>query len=67
MAVALDREGFGHLDAAGPGDAADIVARQVDQHHMLGTLLGVGDQLLLGGLVGLHRAPRGRVPARGES
>ena len=43
--VAFDGERLGHLDAAGLGDAADVVARQVDQHHMLGALLRVGLQL----------------------
>jgi hypothetical protein len=62
--IALDGEGLGDLHAAGLGDAADVVARQVDQHQVLGALLGVGQQL------GLQRAlsrsgvaPRGRVPA----
>ena len=28
------------------GDAADVVAAQVDEHHVLGPLLGIGQQLL---------------------
>jgi hypothetical protein len=36
------------LTAAGLGDAADVVARQVDQHQVLGALLRVGQQLGLG-------------------
>ena len=32
-------------DAAVPADAAEIVALQVDQHHVLGALLGMADQL----------------------
>jgi hypothetical protein len=42
--IALDREGLGDLHAAGLGDAADVVARQVDQHQVLGALLRVGLQ-----------------------
>ena len=66
MAVALDRT-IG-LDATLPAsaDAPEVVARQVDQHDVLGVLLGIGAQLL--------RAPRrprvrarGRVPAMGRS
>ncbi len=37
------------------GDAANVVARQVDQHHVLGALLGVGQQFVLGGQIGLGR------------
>jgi hypothetical protein len=47
MAVALHREGFGDLDAADLGDAPDVVARQVDQHHVFGPFLRVVDQFLL--------------------
>jgi len=42
MRVALDNEGLGDLDAARGGDAADVVARQVDEHEVFGTFLGVG-------------------------
>jgi hypothetical protein len=45
--IALDGKGVGDLHAAGLGDAADVVARQVDQHQVLGALLGVGEQFLL--------------------
>ena len=55
MAVTLHRKRLGDLDAANLRDAANVVARQVDQHHMLGTLFRVGQQLLLGRLVGLGR------------
>ena len=53
--VALDHEGFGHLHAAGLRDAADVVARQVDQHQVLGALLRVG------------RAARPRAPCRARA
>ncbi len=31
----------------GAGDAADVVAAEIDQHDVLGALLGVGEQLRL--------------------
>ena len=68
VAVALDREGLGHLHGAGLGDAADVVARQVDQHHVLGALLRVVHQFLLDRLVrfgrGAARAGAGQRPDR---
>ena len=51
MAVALHAKSLGDLDRANLGNAANVVACQVDQHHMLGALLGVVDQLHLGDLV----------------
>src|SRR5690606_13597010 len=45
VGVAFDRHQLVHLDAAGHADAAEVVALQVDQHHVLGALLGVADQL----------------------
>ena len=55
MAVALDDEGVGHLDRTDLCDAANVVARQVDQHHVLGAFLGVANQLHLGSLIQLGR------------
>ena len=46
VAVALDHHLLGDLDRADLGDAADIVAREIEQHQMLGALLGIGEQLL---------------------
>jgi len=66
VAVALHDEGVRHLDRADFGNAADVVAGQVDQHHVLGALFGVVDQLDFGRLVQLGVAPRGRVPAKGR-
>ena len=57
MRVALDAEGLGDLHAAGLRNAADVVARQVDQHHVLGALLRVGQQLGLQRLVLLGCGP----------
>ena len=42
--VAFDLETIGHDHAAGFGDAANIVAAQVDQHKVLGALLRIGQQ-----------------------
>ena len=45
MAVALDRTVRLDPHAAGTGDAAQVIARQVHQHHVLGVFLAVGAQL----------------------
>ena len=42
--IGLDREQFRHLDAARPGDAGEVVAQQIDDHQILGALLGVGGE-----------------------
>ena len=34
------------FDRAELGHAADVVAAQIDQHHVLGPLLGIGQQFL---------------------
>ena len=52
MAVAFHGKGFGHFHAAGLGNAAYVVARQVNQHDVLGPFFRVVDQLVLGGQVG---------------
>src|SRR5690606_36659911 len=39
--IAFDHHLVGDLDAADLGDAADIIACQVDQHDVFGDLLGV--------------------------
>jgi len=43
VAVALDEETVGHLHRADLGDAADVVASEVEQHQMLGSFLRVGE------------------------
>ena len=56
--IGLDREQFGHRDAAGPGDAREVVAQQIDDHQILGALLGVGAERLRVGVArrgALHR------------
>ncbi len=54
VAVALDRHEVDDLDAAGLADPAEVVAAEVDEHQVLGALLGVGHQLLGEGGVGLR-------------
>ncbi len=44
MAIAFDHELLADLDRARFGHAADIVATQIDQHHVLGAFLRVGQQ-----------------------
>ena len=57
----------GDLDRAGLGHAADIVAAQIEQHQMLGALLGVGHQFLGQGGVLLRRRRRADAcPAMGR-
>ncbi len=46
MLVALDLEQPVHIDRADPANAAEVVAQQVDDHHVLGPLLDAGAQLL---------------------
>ena len=64
--IALDLHHVAELDGAIIGDAAHVVASQVDEHDMLGSLLGVGQQLFgQRAVLGLV-APRRRVPASGR-
>src|SRR5690606_41193077 len=46
VGIALDGHGVRDLDRAGLGNAADVVAGQVDEHDVFGALLRVGQQLL---------------------
>ena len=53
VAVALDLHVLRHGHRARPGDAPEVVAPEVDEHHVLGPLLGValellGEELVLG-------------------
>src|SRR5690606_17728222 len=43
--VGLHHHQLVHAHAARPADPAQVVALQVDEHHMLGPLLGMADQL----------------------
>src|SRR3989442_14254619 len=40
--VALDPEALRDLDAPRPGHPADVVAPEVEEHDVLGALLGIG-------------------------
>ena len=57
VAVALDPHEVDDLDGARHADPAQVVAGQVDEHHVLGPLLGVGEQLLGEPDVLLRRRP----------
>ena len=46
VAVALDEEAVGDLDGADFRDPPDIVAAEVEQHQMLGALLGIGEKIV---------------------
>ena len=48
------------------GDPADIVAAKIEQHQMLGALLGIGEKFLGQGAVLGGVSPRRRVPAIGR-
>ena len=67
VAVALDEELVGDLDGADLGDAADIVAAEIEQHQMLGALLRIGEQFLFERLVFVRRrAARARAGDRAD-
>ena len=54
-------------DRAGLADAAEVVAQDVDDHHVLGAVLGAGEQLAREAPGPRARSrPRGRVPLIGS-
>ena len=55
LAVALDEKLIGDFDRADLGDAADVVAAEIEQHQMLGALLRIGQQFFLQRLVLMRR------------
>ena len=57
VAVTLDRVAFRDFHRTGLGHAAHVVAAQVEQHEMLGALLGVGQQARLVGAVFVRSRP----------
>ena len=62
MAVALDEELSVTLTVPIVGDAADVVAAEIEQHQMLGALLGIGEQFVFQRLVFVRRlAARARA------
>ncbi len=62
VAVALDAHQFVNADAAGAADFAEVVAREVDEHHVLRRLLWVGEEV-----AGLFGVFGGRLAARPRS
>src|SRR5579872_3577827 len=65
MAVALDEETIRHFDRTDLGDAADVVAAKIEQHEMLGALLGIDEEFSGELLVLLHAlAPPARAGDR---
>ena len=62
VAVLLDLHVLGHGHGSGPGHAAEVVAAQVHEHHVLGPLLGVVAELV-GELVVLERSGAARPRA----
>ena len=48
LGIALQPHQLGHLDRTGPADAAQVVAEQVDDHHVLGPVLRIAHQLRRG-------------------
>ena len=70
VAVPLDLHVLGHGHGSGAGHAAQVVAAQVHEHHVLGPLLGVvleavAQGVVLGG-IGAAR-PRARDRVRGDA
>ena len=65
VAVGLDLHQLVDRHAAVLADAAEVVAAEVDEHHVLGALLLVGQQLGAIRRSSSGVAPRGRVPAIG--
>lgn len=51
VAVALDDHYIGDFDAAKAGDAADVVASEIDQHDVLRTFFGIGQKLFSEGTI----------------
>ena len=65
MAVAFDEKTVGDFDRADAGDAADIVAAEIEQHQMLGAFLRIGEEFGFQRLVLVRRrAARARAGDR---
>ncbi len=62
VGVALDRELLVRVDRADLRHPAHIVAAEIEQHQVLGPFLGIGEQLLLQGLVLGRRGAAGPGP-----
>ena len=57
LAVIFEKEAVGDAHAAHFGNPADIVAAKIEQHQMLGALLGIGQQLIGERLILFGRCP----------
>ena len=66
VAVGLDLHQLVDHNRAVLAHAAEVVAAEVDEHHVLGALLLVGEQLVGDRASSSGLAPRGRVPAIGR-
>ena len=64
VAVTFDDHHVGDFHRPIAGDAANIVAAEIDEHHVLGTFLGIGQQFLGESLVFVFVATAG--PRSGE-
>ena len=74
VAIAFDEKLIGHLDRANVGNAADIVAAEIEQHQVLGAFFRIGQQFVFQRLVLMrrcatrtgagNRADRDDVPAQ---
>ena len=65
MAVEFDGIAVGDGHAAADRGAADVVAAKVEQHQMLGALLGIGEQAFaIFGILGAGPAARTRAGDR---
>ena len=64
LAVALDEELIGDGDGADLGNAADVVAAEIEQHQMLGAFLRIGEEFRLERLILVRR--RAAPPRAGD-
>src|SRR6187399_3221193 len=55
VAVALDEKLIRHLDGANRGNAADVVAAEIEQHQVLGPLFRIAEQFLFQHFVLMRR------------
>jgi hypothetical protein len=65
VAVAPHVHELDDVDRAGAADPLEVVAAEVDEHDVLGALLGVGEQLVGEATSSSGVLPRGRDPAIG--
>src|SRR5471030_2858030 len=65
--IFFDHQAVGDVDATDLGDAPQVIAGQVDQHHVFGDFLGSASSSFASSASRAGVAPRGRVPAIGRS